>query len=177
MAEGDMVKSLSNGRTSIGPEEKSVITGAFQLVADWLLRDDGFADVIVEEAALDLEDGAAVSRTTYSDLFALIGTTYGAGNGSTTFNVPNLKGRVPVGLDGSQTEFDALGEAGGEKAHVLTIGEMPAHTHPPDGQQPVRLGLAARRCGHRIPGDRLHRRRRRARQPAAVPHDQLVVKT
>ncbi len=42
-------------------------------------------------------DGAAVSRTTYADLFALIGTTYGAGNGSTTFNVPDLKGRVMIG--------------------------------------------------------------------------------
>ena len=51
-------------------------------------------------------DGAAVSRATYSDLFALIGTTYGAGNGTSTFNLPNLKGRVIVGLDSSQTEFD-----------------------------------------------------------------------
>ena len=60
-------------------------------------------------------DGTAVSRTTYSDLFAVIGTTYGAGDGSTTFNLPNLKGRVPVGLDGTQTEFDTLGETGGSK--------------------------------------------------------------
>lgn len=74
-------------------------------------------------------DGTAVSRTTYAALFAVIGTTYGAGDGSTTFNLPNLKGRVPVGLDASQTEFDALGETGGAKTHVLTIAEMPAHNH------------------------------------------------
>jgi hypothetical protein len=44
-------------------------------------------------------DGSAVSRTTYADLFAVISTTYGSGDGSTTFNLPNLKGRVPVGRD------------------------------------------------------------------------------
>jgi microcystin-dependent protein len=65
-------------------------------------------------------DGTAVSRTTYSDLFAITSTTYGVGDGSTTFNLPNLKGRVPVGLDTSQTEFDVLGETGGAKTHTLT---------------------------------------------------------
>jgi len=47
-------------------------------------------------------DGSAVSRTTYAALFAVIGTTYGAGNGSTTFNIPNTQGVVPKGV-GSQT--------------------------------------------------------------------------
>ena len=61
-------------------------------------------------------DGSAVSRITYADLYSVIGTTYGSGDGSTTFNVPNLKGRVPVGQDTSQTEFDNLGEIGGSKA-------------------------------------------------------------
>ena len=74
-------------------------------------------------------DGTAVSRTTYSALFAVIGTTYGSGNGSTTFNVPNLKGRVPVGRDSAQTEFDALAETGGAKTHTLTTSEMPSHSH------------------------------------------------
>lgn len=76
-----------------------------------------------------LADGTAVSRTTYATLFAVIGITYGAGDGSTTFNVPNLKGRVPVGRDAVQTEFDTLGEQGGAKTHTLTVGEMPAHQH------------------------------------------------
>lgn len=63
-------------------------------------------------------DGSAISRTTYSDLFSIIGTTYGEGDGSTTFNLPNLKGRVPVGRDITDTDFDTLGETGGEKEHM-----------------------------------------------------------
>lgn len=74
-------------------------------------------------------DGAAVSRTTYSGLFAILSTLYGVGDGSTTFNLPNLKGKIPVGLDAAQTEFDVQGEAGGAKTHTLAISEMPAHTH------------------------------------------------
>ena len=74
-------------------------------------------------------DGSAISRTTYSELFNIIGTTYGIGDGSTTFNVPNLKGKVVVGLDSTQTEFDTLGETGGEKTHTLTVDEIPSHNH------------------------------------------------
>lgn len=74
-------------------------------------------------------NGANVSRSTYAALFAVIGTTYGVGDGSTTFGLPNLKGRVPVGLDSAQTEFDALAETGGAKTHTLTTAQIPAHTH------------------------------------------------
>lgn len=74
-------------------------------------------------------DGQAVSRIDYSELFNLIGTTYGSGDGSTTFNLPNYKGRVSVGKDTSQTEFNNLGKKGGEKTHTLTVNEMPSHTH------------------------------------------------
>ena len=74
-------------------------------------------------------DGSAVSRTTYDNLFGAIGTTYGSGDGSTTFNLPNLKGKVAVGQDTGQTEFDVLGETGGVKTHTLTESEMPSHTH------------------------------------------------
>jgi len=76
-----------------------------------------------------IADGSDVSRTTYASLYAAIGTQFGAGNGSTTFNLPNLKGRVPVGRDSSQTEFDVLGENGGEKTHTLTVAQMPSHSH------------------------------------------------
>lgn len=74
-------------------------------------------------------DGSAVSRTTYADLFAITSTTYGVGNGTTTFNVPNLKGKVVVGYNSAETEFDTLGETGGAKTHTLITSEMPSHTH------------------------------------------------
>lgn len=74
-------------------------------------------------------DGSAISRANYASLFAAIGVTYGAGDGSTTFNLPNLKGRAVVGRDSSQTEFDTLGETGGAKTHTLTTSEMPSHKH------------------------------------------------
>lgn len=67
-------------------------------------------------------DGSAISRTTYSNLFDIIGTTYGTGDGSTTFNIPNLKGRTVVGLDGNDTDFNALGKIGGSK-------KLQEHTH------------------------------------------------
>lgn len=77
-------------------------------------------------------DGSAISRTTYADLFTVIGTTCGAGDGTTTFNLPNLNGRIPVGLDSTQTEFNTLGKTGGEKTHLLTSAEsgLPEHSHP-----------------------------------------------
>lgn len=71
-------------------------------------------------------DGQEVSRITYAELYALIGTTYGAGDGSTTFNVPNLKGKVIVGYDSTQTEFNDYGKTGGEKTHLLTANEIPS---------------------------------------------------
>ena len=72
--------------------------------------------------------GQTVSRTIYAGLFSAIGTTYGSGDGSTTFAIPNLQNRIPVGL-GSEAEFDTLGETGGAKTHILTTTEMPSHTH------------------------------------------------
>lgn len=76
-----------------------------------------------------LLDGSAVSRTTYAALFAIIGTVFGSGDGSTTFNLPNLKGRAIVGRDSAQTEFDVVGETGGAKTHTLTTAEVPSHRH------------------------------------------------
>lgn len=72
-------------------------------------------------------NGASLSTTVYAALFAVIGYTYG-GSGSSFF-VPNLKGRVPVGRDTAQSEFDNLGETGGAKTHTLTTSEMPSHNH------------------------------------------------
>lgn len=69
--------------------------------------------------------GQAVSRTTYAELFAAIGTAYGSGDGNATFNLPNLKGCIPVGYDSAQTEFNYRGKTGGEKSHALTSEEAP----------------------------------------------------
>ncbi len=74
-------------------------------------------------------DGQQISRTDYADLFKVIGCTYGIGDGATTFNVPDLKGRVTVGLDSNDDDFKTLGKIGGEKAHILMLDEIPAHNH------------------------------------------------
>ena len=86
--------------------------------------------------------GQAVSRATYADLFSAISTTYGVGDGSTTFNIPDLRGRVIAGQDdmgGSSAnrltgltggvDGDVLGGSGGTETHTLSTAEMPAHTH------------------------------------------------
>lgn len=82
-------------------------------------------------------DGSAVSRATYATLFGKVGTTWGTGDGSTTFNVPDLRGRSPIGA-GTGTAAGAtamtLGSqpttgVGGEQTHTLTTPEIPAHTH------------------------------------------------
>jgi len=86
--------------------------------------------------------GQAVSRSTFADLFTVIGTTYGSGDGSTTFNLPDLRGRAPFGKDdmggttasrltagGSGITGTTLGAAGGTETHTLTTTQMPSHTH------------------------------------------------
>ena len=78
-------------------------------------------------------DGSAVSRTTYPALFGVLGTTYGAGDGTTTFNVPDLRGRVAVAADpgsANTTGITAVGQVGGEQFHTLTVAELPVHNHP-----------------------------------------------
>jgi len=68
-------------------------------------------------------------KTIYSELYSVIGDRYGTPILSQNFVLPNLKGRVPVGQDISQTEFDSIGETGGAKTHTLTTAEIPAHNH------------------------------------------------
>lgn len=92
-------------------------------------------------------DGSAVSRTTYADLFTAISTTYGTGDGSTTFNIPDIRGRVIAGQDDmggtsanrltNQTgglDGDTLGATGGSETHALTGSQLPNHTHNTFGQ-------------------------------------------
>jgi microcystin-dependent protein len=83
--------------------------------------------------------GQAISRTTYSAYFALVGTTFGTGDGSTTFNILDLRGRVVAGADnmggsaaGRLTDavagIDSLGDAGGAQSHTLTASQIPSIT-------------------------------------------------
>lgn len=80
-------------------------------------------------------DGSAVSRTTYSALnsaYSAVGYPFGAGDGSTTFNMPDLRGRTPIGLDVASVRisgYTGLGSNGGEQNHTLSIGELAAHNH------------------------------------------------
>lgn len=77
-------------------------------------------------------DGSEVSRTTYSELFTAIGTTWGVGDGSTTFNLPNFERSVAVGSGGTGTGTlgNSVGDTGGAETHTLTVAEMPDHVHP-----------------------------------------------
>lgn len=93
--------------------------------------------------------GQAIDRSDYADLFTLIGTTFGVGDGSTTFNIPDCRGRAVAGKDDmggtsanrltSPLNGDTLGAAGGDEGHALTAAQVPvltgssstngAHTH------------------------------------------------
>jgi microcystin-dependent protein len=111
-------------------------------------------------SAFALPFGQAVSRTTYATLFTLVSTTFGAGDGSTTFNLPDLRGRLPAGVDnmggsaasrigsvvtdGGTIVGATLGSAGGSATHALTTAELAAHSHgitDPGHQHPPQAGF------------------------------------
>lgn len=73
-------------------------------------------------------DGQVLQINTNQALYSILGATYG-GNGSSTFALPDLRGRVPVHVSSSITR----GQKAGEEAHVLTTNEMPTHTHIVNG--------------------------------------------
>src|SRR5210317_1049718 len=84
-------------------------------------------------------DGSAVSRTTYAALFAIVGTTYGTGDGSTTFNLPDLQDNVPVGKSnnkalastGGANTVTSTGNVGGSTANAtLSTAQLASHSHP-----------------------------------------------
>ena len=87
-------------------------------------------------------NGQAISRTAYSALFAIVGTTYGSGNGSTTFNVPDLKNDVPLGKSntkalastGGANTVASSGNVGGTTANAtLSTPQLASHSHPGGG--------------------------------------------
>lgn len=125
---------IYNGSAWVGNAAavSSVITGVIQMYAG-SSAPNGYL----------LCDGSVISRTTYSALFAVIGTTYGSGDGSTTFTLPDMRGRVPISagtglglnssgtgaISGSSQTARTLGQWGGEETHLLTSAEMPQHNH------------------------------------------------
>lgn len=115
---------------------------------NWIMNKLGLHGIVVGYAGSTAPTywalcyGQAVSRTTYSALFAKIGTTYGVGDGSTTFNLPDYRGRVEAGKDNmggvsanrltAQTggvDGDTLGAVGGAETHTLSEAQIPAHAH------------------------------------------------
>lgn len=75
-------------------------------------------------------DGSSISRTTYSDLFKVIGTTYGAGNSNNTFTLPDMRGRMPIGVGtGSGLTARTLAATAGAETVTLSESNLPSHTH------------------------------------------------
>ena len=136
-SEYQFINSLSsNAQTQI--DSKLAAAGAFTvqtgMILPWAAAD---AD---KPTGYLLCNGSAVSRSTYSALFAILSTTYGSGNGSSTFNLPNLQSRMPIGKSGTY----ALGATGGSTTdsftpsgsvsvsvnnHTLTLSQIPSHSH------------------------------------------------
>ena len=112
-------------------------------------------------------NGTTASRTTYSNLYSVIGTTYGVGDGSTTFGLPDMRGRVPMGA-GTGNQLNASGSGaitggtgmtartagafGGEETHLLTTAETPAHTHTFSGNTGTELGYPSYGVSYLING-------------------------
>jgi microcystin-dependent protein len=70
-------------------------------------------------------NGSSISRSDFPKLFAIIGTIYGSGDGKTTFNLPDLQARIPMGANA----YNQVGQAGGKNSHSLSIHELPSHYH------------------------------------------------
>jgi microcystin-dependent protein len=74
-------------------------------------------------------DGSAVDRVIYSALFSILGEFYGAGDTVNTFNLPDLRGRLPQGRDSGVSEYDTMGQVGGEKDITMDADQVPIHRH------------------------------------------------
>jgi microcystin-dependent protein len=76
-------------------------------------------------------DGSQVSRTTYVELFNVVGTSFGSGDGASTFNLPDFRRRVPVGMGGAGTPAlgNQIGSTGGQESQQLTLNNAPDHVH------------------------------------------------
>ncbi len=107
----------------------SAIGGAGGTVSDTLpigSTVEWYSEVIPENWLLC--NGQAISRTEYAELFAFLGTEFGDGDGSTTFNLPDKREKFSLGK-GEEEPYNQLGNTGGEEQHTLTLSEIPSHGH------------------------------------------------
>lgn len=147
----DFCSAVPSATSSLCDRIQAVFLRVPRLLCDfftWMLNEDGtLTDTFIREVAAIpvgmimpraasavppgwlLCNGSEISRTgLYASLYAVIGTAWGNGNGTTTFNVPNLQRRTVFGYDPSDANLQ-VGATGGEEQHTLTVGEMPAHVH------------------------------------------------
>ena len=151
--DGDLLV-LRDGATVAAVTEAGVVGHAYASVGVNALASDTLEKLVPAGAMMPFAGAAApagwllcagqtVSRALYADLFAAIGTTYGAGNGTTTFALPDLRGRSVFGLDnmngtdaGRLSAANTLGGSGGSQtksgstdSYTLTLADIPAHSH------------------------------------------------
>ncbi len=136
VANGTVVGSLTVN--SLQVSNNAQVAGALQV--EGRIRDkSGYVmpvGMVLPYAGSTLPDGwltcngAAVARATYGDLFTAIGITYGPGDGTTTFNLPDMQGRAAIGAgQGNGLTSRTLGQTPGEENHLLSSLEMPSHSH------------------------------------------------
>lgn len=111
----------------------------FETFLQWLLSGDlvmlpvGTISMIATQSAIPPKwvecNGDLLNRFTYASLFAVIGTTYGAGNGISTFQAPDFRGRTPIGRGDLSPDTRLLGQTIGASTHTLSVAELPSHTH------------------------------------------------
>jgi microcystin-dependent protein len=129
--------------SSVGPAFRQIMADIAATLAAGQFTPPGEVSAFATAAAPAgylLCNAQAVNRTTFAALFAAIGTTYGAGDGSTTFNVPGIAGRVIAGYDTGNASglltgltggvsASTVGNTGGQQVHALTTAELAAHNH------------------------------------------------
>ena len=109
-------------------------TGLSQNTRYWIVKIDANTFNLATSLANALAGTKINTSGSQSGTHTMKGAQYGIGDGSTTFNVPDMRGNIAVGRNVSDTtDFGGLGQTGGEKTHVLALGEMPAHTHTISG--------------------------------------------